>query len=146
MLLGKNIKYIALLAIAGVLIYYFFFRKKSATISVEKPVSNSGSVPEIKPVETSESETPVSSDYVGPQDCAENCDTPHGNLVLSCYNKIGMPGLELDACLNNAEIKRQECLGKCSQTIPRYINLDQNIATPLQEENYFSNLFRQGYV
>lgn len=149
MISRKNITYITLLAIAGVLIYYFFFRKKSG--AAEKTVSGGntgGNIPKgfIPSPSPEISEVSISSDYVGPQDCAENCDLPHGNLVLSCYNKISVPGLELDACLNDAERNRQECLGKCSQTIPRYINLDQNIETPLQEENYFSNLFRQGYV
>jgi hypothetical protein len=156
MISGKNIGYIALLAIAGVLIYYYFFRKKKADSGKEGAnTANTGTKttgrhvdrdltagmivslkPETKPSEQS---------YVGPQDCAENCNLPYHNRLLYCYER--MDGRA--DCLEKAERFKQECLAKCSDTIPRYKNLEE-VATPLQEENYdnklFESLFKQGYV
>jgi len=178
MLSGKHIGYIALLAIAGVLIYYFFFRKKAAatTISSKKTSSqpgsqSSGSVqPNLSSRQSSQpsqqqptgtvdnnmmSASPNSflpppvarpsggeRSYVGPQDCAENCDLPYENYVLFCYDK--QDGSQ--ACLDKAEALKRECLMKCSQSLPQEKDLSEIITTPLHEDNYFSNLFRQGYV
>ena len=139
MLSGKNICYITLLAIAGVLIYYFFFRN---TDKKSQKTSLAGNPTAEKIKEEIKIEEDKSSKYVGPQDCAENCNLPYNNRVLFCYDKQNGS----DECLKKAEKYRQECLGKCDESLPPHIDLSQEVATPIQENNYFSNLFKQGYV
>ena len=156
MLSGKNIAYITLLAIAGVLIYYFFFKKKvgeSKSVLPEEPKSGKhvdGAVGQVVSIRVTEAQTentpvPVSEQaYVGPQDCAENCNLPYHNRLLFCYNRMNGS----NDCFDKADKLKQECLGKCSDSLPRYKNLEE-VATPLQEDNYnklFNNLFNQGYV
>ena len=155
MLDNKNIGYIALLAIAGVLIYYFFFNKKEEPVGVhgfkkpsdkaklvsDNPSPNQDLLDEIKKNKNAEKFQNVSS-YVGPQDCAENCDTPYSRMVVYCNEKQNGS----NECLKKASKMKQECLGKCDKSLPPYIDLTQEVATPLQENNYFSNLFKQGYV
>jgi hypothetical protein len=157
----KHIKYITLLLIiiiGGVLIYLYYLKNKKKAVvkptrSVDKNnnyglivTTNNNPVPTVVSDEVSNETKVSSSDYVGPQDCAENCNRPYNNYILSCYKKHTMPGIQLDGCLQSAEKNKQDCLGKCSEAIPRYKDLTQDISTPLQEENYFSNLFKQGYV
>jgi len=118
--------------IAVVVIYYCFFRK-----TTDKKVGNTNPIVPSQPVVSGSDQS-----YVGPQDCAENCNIPHDRQIVNCYDKHDGS----TECLNHAERMRQECLGKCDQSIPPNRDLSEVIATPLQEDNYFSNLFRQGYV
>lgn len=151
MLSGKNIGYIALLAIAGVLIYYFFFKKEvvgnkrnvntSGNTGSENKSANQDLLEEIKKKKDAEKFKNVSS-YVGPQDCSENCNLPYNNRVLFCYDKRNGS----TECLEQAKRLKEECLGKCSNSLPRYLDINQEVSTPIQENNYFSNLFKQGYV
>ena len=150
MLSGKNIGYIALLAIAGVLIYYFFFKKEVVENKRNANTGNTGSenksanqdlLDEIKKKKDAEKFKNVSN-YIGPQDCSENCNLPYNNRVLFCYDKRNGS----TDCLEQAKRLREECLGKCSDSIPPDIDLSQEVSTPIQENNYFSNLFKQGYV
>ena len=140
MLSGKNIGYITLLAIAGVVIYYFFFRNKPTTVNKIVAPANAPTDSKVKTEVTNNSEN--SNNYVGPQDCSENCNLPYNNRILFCYDKRNGSG----ECLQKAEKYRQECLGKCTESLPPHKNLDQQVATPIQENNYFTNLFNQGYV
>jgi hypothetical protein len=150
MLSGKNIGYIALLAIAGVLIYYFFFKKEVVGKTLRTSTGNTGSenksnnqdlLYELKKKKDAEKFKNVSN-YVGPQDCSENCNLPYNNRVLYCYNKRNGS----TDCLEQAKRLKEECLGKCSEALPRYLDINQEVSTPIQENNYFSNLFKQGYV
>ncbi len=151
MLSGKNIGYIALLAIAGVLIYYFFFKKEvvgktskiasgnNGSTGSENKSDNQSALDKIKDAKTILKQN---SNYVGPQDCSENCNLPYNNRVLFCYDKRN-GSIE---CLEQAKRLKEECLGKCSDSLPRYLDINQEVSTPIQENNYFSNLFKQGYV
>lgn len=143
MLSGKNIGYIALLAIAGVLIYYFFFKKEEIvkeTISNENKSANQDLLDKLKSDKTILKQQ--NSSYVGPQDCSENCNLPYNNRVLFCYDKRNGS----NECLEHAKRLKQDCLGKCSNSLPPYLDINQEVSTPIQENNYFSNLFKQGYV
>lgn len=111
MVLTKKQKWcILFLAIAGILIYYFLYKRNKAGAN-----KLAGSIA-------------GQSSYVGPQDCAENCNLPYNNHVLLCY-KIGS---DLQNCLSNAERMKQDCLGKCDKSLPPYKDLTQIISTPLQ--------------
>lgn len=149
MLSGKNIGYIALLAIAGVLIYYFFFKKevvgktsKKANNGVSGSENKSDNQSALDKIKDAKTILKQNSNYVGPQDCSENCNLPYNNRVLYCYNKRNG---SID-CLEKAKRLKEECLGKCSESLPRYLDINQEVSTPIQENNYFSNLFKQGYV
>jgi hypothetical protein len=161
-LTGKNIKYIIILAIAGVVIYYLFFKKKPIVdekISADKKVEGSAPTEPTKPTEDTKpigneeekhtdpvidpaSDINLETGYIGPQDCAENCDYPYDRRVVDCYKKT-----DYQSCLDKAKITKQLCVSKCDQAMPRYMNVEQIVNTPLQESNYcLQNLLTKGYV
>ena len=123
--------------IAAIVIYYCFFRKKTT----DKKVGDTGSIVPSQPIVSAPS---TEQSYVGPQDCAENCDIPYDRQIVACYEKFDGS----TQCLDHVEAMRQECLGKCDKSLPPNIDLSEIIETPLQEDNFsnFSNLFKQGYV
>ena len=114
MVLTKKQKWcILFLAIAGILIYYFLYKRNKAGAN-----KLAGSI------------VGQSSSYVGPQDCAENCNLPYNNRIIFCYkNSDGMPSAELNACLNKADKLKQDCLGKCDKSLPPDKDLTQIIST-----------------
>jgi len=113
MVLTKKQKWcILFLAIAGILIYYFLYKRNKAGAN-----KLAGSIA-------------GQSSYVGPQDCAENCNLPYNNRIIFCYkNSDGMPSAELNACLNKADKLKQDCLGKCDKSLPPDKDLTQIIST-----------------
>ena len=159
-LTGKNIKYIIIGAIVLVVIYYFFFKKKE--VDSTKKSGEQVNLPliqqerSVKPAEeediqelgtdpTVDPEAKIELGYVGPQDCAENCDFPYNSRVVKCYD-----GNRIEECLNQANLMKQACLMKCDKSLPRYKNIETKVNTPLQEDNYANTLqsiiASKGYV
>ena len=163
-LTGKNIKYIIIGAIVLVVIYYFFFKKKddASKVGAIKKAGEPANLPlkqeerSVKPAEeediqalgtdpTVDPEAKIELGYVGPQDCAENCNFPYNNRVVRCYD-----GNRIEECLNQANLMKQACLMKCDKSLPRYKNIETKVNTPLQEDNYANTLqsiiSSKGYV
>ena len=161
-LTGKNIKYIIILAIAGVVIYYLFFKKNASSTqkavtgkkvgeTVELPTKPAEATPpaepvsslEVDPAEEAKKET-LETRYIGPQDCAENCGGHYDRRKVNCYKK-----LDYQSCLDKAKVMKQMCVSKCDQTMQSYINTEQIVNTPLQEDHYneiFRTVLTKGYV
>jgi hypothetical protein len=163
-LTGKNIKYIIIGAIVLVVIYYFFFKKKDGVskVGAGKRPGAQVNIPlkqEDKPVQPAEEEdikalgtdptvdpeAKIELGYVGPQDCAENCNFPYNSRVVKCYD-----GNRIEECLAQANLMKQACLMKCDKSLPRYKNIEIKVNTPLQEDNYAKTLqsiiASKGYV
>jgi|LakMenE18May11ns_1017448.scaffolds.fasta_scaffold9926201_6 hypothetical protein len=159
-LTGKNIKYIIIGAIVLVVIYYFFFKKKE--VDSTKKSGEQVNLPliqqerSVKPAEeediqelgtdpTVDPEAKIELGYVGPQDCAENCNFPYNSRVVKCYD-----GNRIEECLNQANLMKQACLMKCDKSLPIYKNIETKVNTPLQEDNYANTLqsiiASKGYV
>jgi hypothetical protein len=104
--------------IAGIVIYYLFFKKKKVK----------------------------EQSYVGPQDCAENCNLPYDNHILLCHKQFGI-GNELSSCIANAERMKQDCLGKCDKSLPVTLDLSEviNLPLPADEKLELPSLFQIKY-
>lgn len=149
MSLSRNQMVLIGILVAGVLIYLLYFRKKPKKVFINvpqffNPPKKDVAKDDVVTNENTQVQQASETNYVGAQDCIENCNYIYDKATVECLNKYN-GDKRSNSCLKNAEFTKTKCLGKCTNSYP--MNQDFNADILDNFDAIMSrNLFEQGYV